>query len=178
MGGKTAARPPGKAHPGEERAVSQARPGGHSELAHRPWHAAVPVRKSRSRSVCFPAGATSLSTALLNSRLVSRARLAGGWAGGPGTLYYRPIARECPLLPRPVLSQGSLGLGCRTSPIRPAGSRGHLGWEGRVTLGEGFQTVSFSVELQRPYLLSCQAGLLTSRTQKKTPPKTYNPPQA
>lgn len=43
-----------------------------------------------------------------------------------------------------------------------------------MTPGEGFQTVSFSVELHRPYLLSCQAGLLTSHT-KKTPPKTHNP---
>ena len=62
------------------RPVAQARPGRRSELARRPWHAAGPVRKSRSRSVCFPAGATSLSTALLNSRPGSRARRAGGQA--------------------------------------------------------------------------------------------------
>lgn len=43
-----------------------------------------------------------------------------------------------------------------------------------MTLGEGFQTVSFSVELQRPYLLSCQAGLLTSHT-KENPTQDTQP---
>ena len=45
-----------------------------------------------------------------------------------------------------------------------------------MTLREGFQTVSFSVELHRPYLLSCQAGLLTSHT-KENPTQDAQPPQ-
>ena len=101
------------------RPIAQARPGRRSGLARRPWHAAGPVRKSRSRSVCFPAGATSLSTALLNSRPGSRARRAGGRAGHP-----LPQA-QCPGTPAPASAPlavtGSLGQGCRAVLVRPAG---------------------------------------------------------
>lgn len=53
---------------------------------------------------------------------------------------------------------------------------GHLGWEGRVTLGEGFLTVSFSVELQCPYLLSCQAGTPRESHTKENPTQDTQPP--
>lgn len=95
---------------------------GRSELARRPLACAGPVRKSRSRSVCFPAGATSFSTALLNSRPGSGARLAVG--GQAGILCHRPGACERPLLPRLVLSQAPRR-DCRLMLIRPAAG-GHL----------------------------------------------------
>lgn len=92
----------------------------------------------------------------------------GGRAGEPGTLCRGPVPRNaCSCLGAAELCW---------SGGRPAGCCGHVGWEGRVTLGEGFQTVSFSVELHRPYLLSCQAGLLTSHT-KENPTQDAHPPQ-
>lgn len=156
LGGWTMAQPPGKAYPKEESTVSQARLGPLSWPVG-PWHAAMPIRKSRSHSVCFPAGVTSLFPLLCS---IHGAGSRTGLAGWPaGILCHRPGAHKAPALasasgvarvPGPELQNHA----DKTSWL----VGGHLGWEDRVTLGEGFQTVSFRIERHCPYLLSCQAG--------------------
>lgn len=125
LGGWTAARPPGKAYPKEERTVSQARLGALSWPVG-PWHAAGPIRKSRSRSVCFPAGATSLFPRLCSIHSSgSRARLAGGRAG---SLCHGPGARQAPALASASVVAGAPEPACRIAPTRPGG----CWWPSRV----------------------------------------------
>jgi hypothetical protein len=44
-----------------------------------------------------------------------------------------------------------------------------------MTLREGLQTFSFSVQLQRPYLLSCQAGTPHCSHTKENPAQDAQP---
>lgn len=122
------------------------------------------------------AGATSLSTALHTTAQPRPGGRAGGQASRAPSAT-GPVPRNACSCPALLAVTGSPGWGCRT--VIRAGQSCRLLWPSRVGVavgdsGEGFQTVSFSVELHRPYLLSCQADS-SLVTQKKTPPKTHNP---
>lgn len=133
---------------------------GRSELARRPLACAGPVRKSRSRSVCFPAGATSFSTALLNSRPGSGARLAVG--GQAGILCHRPGACERPLLPRLVLSQAP------RPRLQTHADKTSRGWPSPRPSGKDSRLLPSGLSVTVLISFPARRGLLTSRTQMKT----------
>lgn len=159
----------------EERTVSQARLGTLGWPIS-PWHAARPVRKSRRLSVCFPADATSVFPLLCSVHSAgSRARLAGGQAGqAPSAAGLVP--REHPLLPQANVVTRVPGTGLQNHTDKTSRPLVVIsgGKAGRLL---GKDSRLFPSPLSSNALISFPArrGLLTSHTQKKTPPKIHNP---